>query len=187
MQRSVHAPAVSRRWRRWRKKCGPEIYRYRFVSSPEVHPAGWPEKDLVELTPQLMQAMAQRCPRELPDRGRRSLSGRIGDPDQTCWVIVTRGGPAGLLPYGVGQHGQRTHPPPGDSGASRGPLARPDTDAKRGALRAYQVWHPRGGRFAVGQTSVTTLIHGQMHRPTGAPTVRTRTVGRVSRGWTHPG
>lgn len=47
----------------------------------------------------------------------------------------------------------------------RAPLSRSDVEAKRVALREYQVWDPTRGRYAIGMTSVASLIRDQLADP----------------------
>lgn len=86
----------SRRWRRWRKRYGPEVlHRYRFSSTPQVNSADWDDVTLTELTPVLLERMVKRYPRELSARKRAILEARIGNPAETCWAILRAGRPAG--------------------------------------------------------------------------------------------
>lgn len=47
----------------------------------------------------------------------------------------------------------------------RAPLGVPDVAAKRAALEEYRRWAPEEGRFAIGATSVTTILDKQIANP----------------------
>ncbi len=47
----------------------------------------------------------------------------------------------------------------------RAPLSKADVAAKRAALREYQVWDPMRGRYAIGATSVASLVRDQLANP----------------------
>lgn len=48
---------------------------------------------------------------------------------------------------------------------TRAPLSEADVAAKRRALREYQVWDPMRGRYAIGATSVASLVRDQLAHP----------------------
>lgn len=91
---------LGKRWRRWRKKHGPEVlHRYRLgvtaADLDDLAPDRWPDAELRELDAELLDAMAAARGTALSERKRGILEGRIGHDTQTCWVILHAGEPAG--------------------------------------------------------------------------------------------
>lgn len=97
--RHIDRATLSKRWRRWRKKHGPEVlHRYRLTQPRQTPDAGsgerWPGAELKELDAQLLEQLA-RWGKELNARKKAILASRIDHPTQTCWVILADGEAAG--------------------------------------------------------------------------------------------
>lgn len=86
-----------RRWRRWRKKYGPEVlYTYSLPGPSTGAPETSTRPVLVEIDQELLDDLQRRYPKEVPDRRYRLLHARIGASDQTCWILLDEEGvPAG--------------------------------------------------------------------------------------------
>jgi GNAT superfamily N-acetyltransferase len=79
---------LRRRWRRMRKKHGPEILYTYVLSRPGANPlADRPGFALVPVTASNLEEFRRAYPKEQSERKHRIMSARIGHPVESSWLI----------------------------------------------------------------------------------------------------